>query len=516
MNKYPRLTYILLPITIATILCIALISLSRWLFTIQFNLVHFHESVWEFGLPFTVAIIALIILRKRFHIIKYSERFRGRLLLNFIAAGAIGIPAIFSQCYFTTATGKLKAVTTVEEIVANENVRYYTIDQFSIDTFYYSYNVDIRTSGKHNQTLSFTTYYCFAFSSEKFQYENAKCWYTIKFSKNVSNNLEDNEKETAYEQFKAECDSNIKYHNFHELAYFERVPDSDDKDFYIESIKDLTKKSGEDVILLRPVNEDFNERNGNKMEGIFISYALGILVLVLIISFGKYDKNEHAAQVNNGSFEEDDLDSMLKYLIPEGDHFITSIIIALNLLIFLIMCFSGIDLMSPNGIELFNWGGNQREAVMNGEWWRLLTSVFVHGGLMHIANNIAGLVLAAIFVEPALGRRNYIILYVLSGLCASVASIWWTDHISLGASGAIFGLYGCMAGLLITGLVKTTVKTYIIFLVAGYAGLNLVIGFFMPGVGNAAHIGGLISGALIGLILCWSDKKMRGRLSEID
>ena len=120
---------------------------------------------------------------------------------------------------------------------------------------------------------------------------------------------------------------------------------------------------------------------------------------------------------------------------------------------------------------------------------------------MHLLLNIYGLVLAALFVEPRLGRKNYSILYILSGLCGSLASIcWYPNTVSAGASGAIFGLYGAILGLLLINAFPKDGEKGILVMIGVYVLLNLVWGL-TGGIDNAAHIGGLLTGAILGIIL---------------
>ena len=179
------------------------------------------------------------------------------------------------------------------------------------------------------------------------------------------------------------------------------------------------------------------------------------------------------------------------------------------------MVFSGIDIISPNGKELLEWGANRRAETTNGNWWRLLTSMFLHGGIMHLLLNIYGLVLVALFLEPKLGRKNYTILYILSGVCGSLASIWWYPNtVSAGASGAIFGLYGAILGLLLTNAFPKDGKKGILIMIGVYVLINLVWGL-TGGIDNAAHIGGLLSGAILGIILYkLSDNKTENNESK--
>lgn len=270
----------------------------------------------------------------------------------------------------------------------------------------------------------------------------------------------------------------------------------------MKAIEARTKQSAdESYIVLEPIQESYDKRNGNKLAWIFGSFAIGFSVLLLALIFPGYSEIERQRFLQGKKPKQDDLVDMMNYLVPKGEHFITSIIIDLNLLVFLLMVFSGIDIISPNGKELLEWGANRRTETAGGEWWRLLTSMFLHGGIMHLLLNIYGLVLAALFVEPRLGRKNYSILYILSGLCGSLASIcWYPNTVSAGASGAIFGLYGAILGLLLTNAFPKDGKKGILVMIGVYVLLNLVWGL-TGGIDNAAHIGGLLTGAILGIIL---------------
>ncbi|MBK8141395.1 MAG: rhomboid family intramembrane serine protease [Chitinophagaceae bacterium] len=192
---------------------------------------------------------------------------------------------------------------------------------------------------------------------------------------------------------------------------------------------------------------------------------------------------------------------MFDLLIPKEGFFITPIIMNLNILIYLIMVIAGLGVVSFKGIDLLHWGANYRPYTTNGQWWRLLTSIFLHGGLMHIIANMVGLLFVGIFLEPLLGRKKYLTVYLLTGILASVTSLWWhTAKVSIGASGAIFGLYGLfLAFMLLKVFPKEFSKAFLASTLI-FVGYNLLMGL-AGGIDNAAHIGGVISGFIIGLIL---------------
>ena len=192
----------------------------------------------------------------------------------------------------------------------------------------------------------------------------------------------------------------------------------------------------------------------------------------------------------------------LSFFLPREGFYITPIIMDLNILIFIIMVFSGLGFISFKPVDLLTWGANFKPLTTNGEWWRMLTSTFLHGGLMHLLANMYGLLFVGIFLEPLLGKAKYAIIYLTTGIFASMASLYFHEpSVSIGASGAIFGLYGVFLALLLTKVFpkdfsKTFLTSTLIFI-----GYNLLMGFAGAGIDNAAHIGGLVSGFIVGLIL---------------
>jgi len=501
-----KLKHILPTFFIIALSTIIGLLLFRWIFAIQFDIIDIKEEVWCLWLPMGLPWIPILIwLRPRFRILTFKkDNDNGRFFFQFISAGTIIVFLIVSQNYLTTATGKLQKLSTIRDIEKVEKSRYYTLTNFSVANYYGGSYTDFRQSGKHNQYLDFHIFFATPILKLTSERINAipKYWYGVNFNEQISNKISNEEKERKYEQFYNECIEKMNKYDFHSLDHFERTPTSDDRNNYLKAIESRIKQTaGDDFVVLEPIQEKFEDRNGNKFAWIFGSFGIGLGVLLFALIWPGYSEIERNRFLTGKKPKQDDLVDMLNYLVPKGDHFATSIILDLNILVYILMVFSGIHILSPNGIELLQWGANRRLETTDGEWWRLLTSMFLHGGIMHLILNISGLVIAAIFVEPLLGRKNYFILYILSGICGSVASIWWYPNtISVGASGAIFGLYGAILGLLLTNAFPEGGKKGILMMIGIYVGINLLWGL-TGGIDNAAHIGGLLSGALIGLVL---------------
>ncbi|MBS3914591.1 MAG: rhomboid family intramembrane serine protease [Bacteroidetes bacterium] len=174
----------------------------------------------------------------------------------------------------------------------------------------------------------------------------------------------------------------------------------------------------------------------------------------------------------------------------------------LNLIVFVAMVIGGFGFFEMDGEKLLKWGGNYTFGIFQGEYWRLLTNVFMHGGIMHLVLNLFGLLIGGLVAENLMGKRRFLIAYLLCGIFASALSFYMHDEIlSVGASGAIFGCFGIVLGLASTKLLKKDERTNLLIYFGVFVGLNLLNGVKSE-IDNWAHIGGLICGWFGGFI--WS------------
>ena len=187
------------------------------------------------------------------------------------------------------------------------------------------------------------------------------------------------------------------------------------------------------------------------------------------------------------------------------DIFIARILVGMNVVIFLAMILSGVPLLSPTVDNMIHWGADfGPRTIAGGEWWRLLMSMFLHVGIVHLAFNMFVLWQIGPFVERLLGNLGFLIVYFVSGVAAAFVSLVWRPYlVSAGASGAIFGLYGALLGFLSmrrdsipSEVLSPLTKNALIFL-----GYNAVYGFMRSGTDVAAHLGGLAAGFVCGLCL---------------
>ena len=170
---------------------------------------------------------------------------------------------------------------------------------------------------------------------------------------------------------------------------------------------------------------------------------------------------------------------------------VTYTLIFINILVFMAMYLFGNG--SEDSLTLLTFGANYRPLILEfNQYYRLITSSFLHIGILHLLFNMYALYIIGAQIENFYGKFKYLIIYLGSAIFGSLLSICFHDGISAGASGAIFGLLGAMLyfGYHYRLYLGNVLQSQIIPIII----LNLFLGFITPGIDNACHVGGLISG----------------------
>jgi len=190
---------------------------------------------------------------------------------------------------------------------------------------------------------------------------------------------------------------------------------------------------------------------------------------------------------------------------------LTQILFGANVAVFLAMALASGNILEISGQVSVHYGANFGPYTLSGEWWRLVTYMFLHGGIMHIAFNMWCLWDLGALCESLYGRWTFLCIYLITGIAGGLASVAWNPGVlSVGASGAIFGLAGALAASFYLGefslpriAISGTLRSLAFFI-----GFNVLLGFGFNifagssgGIDNACHIGGLVSGAALGAVI---------------
>jgi membrane associated rhomboid family serine protease/Flp pilus assembly protein TadD len=226
------------------------------------------------------------------------------------------------------------------------------------------------------------------------------------------------------------------------------------------------------------------------------------------LTFGKkvcqWCKQHEAAQRGE---ENDDVRQpvmAVPWVRRESSISLTQVLLGANVMVFIAMVLASGPSLDFNGEVMVHFGANFGPLTLSGQWWRLLTYMFLHGGLMHIAFNMWCLWDLGALCESLYGRWTYAAIYFITGIAGGLASVGWNPGVlTVGASGAIFGLAGALISSFYLGefsvprvAIQGTLRSLLFFV-----GFNVLFGSFVPGIDNACHAGGLVSGLIVGALI---------------
>ena len=510
-NLKEKFKLIYLPYLVIAICFVVFYTLLNWVVFIKTDFITLKEEIINLWLPFILPWIPILIwLRPRIKLLSFKNE-NASFGYQFLASMAIAFPTIVAQEYLTTATGRLTQLESISLYEKKEATKYYSLNKYFIDKENVGILNTATVSGKHNEYLNLLVYVALPILNTPADTVIGECSYFLgkKYSKSISNRLSGQEKEEHFKSFQIQCQAEFDTTNFQKFVYLEKIGRSDDRDEFDKALKKSNYVRYNDPVVFAGQLESFDKRNGGKLGWIFKAFGIGALVLFIFLLFPKFNEARLKKFKKGIKTKDTDLKEMLELLVPKESFFITPIIMNLNILVYIIMVAAGLGFVSFKGIDLLNWGANFRPYTANGQWWRLLTNIFLHGGLVHIIANMVGLLFVGIFLEPLLGRTKYLMIYLVTGIMASATSLWWhTATVSVGASGAIFGLYGVFLALMVLKVFPKDFSKAFLVSTLIFVGFNLLMGL-AGGIDNAAHIGGLLSGFVIGLLLTPSLKNQQ-------
>lgn len=193
------------------------------------------------------------------------------------------------------------------------------------------------------------------------------------------------------------------------------------------------------------------------------------------------------------------------YNVPKPKTPVTTALILINLAVFCAMLIAGHS-MSVSGEQPLHWGADWGPLTLHFQWWRVLTSTFVHFSKCHIVDNLLLLWILGRRAERVFGKWQFLALYVITGVAASIVTLAVIpETVSCGASGGIFGLFGALLIAWYFGRFSLSLGAkWGLGIVALLMGCSLYAGFTDPEVANSAHVAGFVSGLILGeLLVSW-------------
>ena len=530
---YLKLKHIFLPLLIYSIITILLYVGLRWLLDIRLAMLPIQQEVWDKIIPMLLTLGILFIgMRPRLQLINFKMLDEGGKWIFYLSLflALIG-PITLSQSYLTKVAYPLIHVAQVDDIHNHPKQKFFQIEQFNPQDSPVALHVTSKLTGKYNDNLRIYLYLATPLSLSD------NIWLGKRHPLDIDNTLDAEQKEQQVKQF---IDDTVLHYKPTEMTpptYFEKLDASADKEGYLHAVWDQSKQgppsaattyqtatdsgsyndsnnnnadnSSQSLIILEARFDDLSLAAKDDLQRIIRYFIIGMTVYWLLIVIATFDKAALDKFQSKAAID-DSVTDLLALLDLKGKMPATALLLIATIIVFMVAVLMGMDLMHPTADQLFKVGGLNRQALVDGQYWRLLSSVMIHGGLVHLVMNLFWLTLVGFILEPVMKGWRFLITFALCGLAASMAnSVFYDVAISVGASGAIFGLFAVALVLLLGKIYVDEDRLYYGFIISGFLGVSAMTWLLglTNNIGHVAHITGFLVGLLLGLILVMSQRQ---------
>ena len=469
-NILEKFRYIFLPSLLLIIGFITVYSFFHWYFILEKEWISLDEEILTVFLPsFLLVILLIFSLASRFKLLKIrdSEIWYSMIIFFFIVILNGNIQNLIRRNH-----ASLIKVADVSEIDNIEKIKYYEIEDFDIESGISSVFVDYKNgdddftvnvyiitpilSKTNDLKTDFRDYWLErtetldillenlsseerkAFFSEE-RFKNIKYWYGSRFHKSLDYGNDYNEKNIEY--FVRESLKEHKELNFHDVEYFEILDNSYHSRNFQKSLNKL-EDLPQDSKVLYAIQDKFEDRTSENKSWIFWMSTVGILIWLIMILFPPFDKRA-LVRLKKGVKTRDDSFDFKKIVLPNREIIVTQFFLWTSIIFYLFLITKNIHPIYPNAGELIPFGTNYSPLVRSGEYWRLVTSLFINPGFEFFIHMVVFLGLIGIGIEKHIGHLKLLFIFLFTGVMGNIGICYWSiDGHSVGLIGAMFGFGG--------------------------------------------------------------------------
>lgn len=509
-----KVRHVYLPFLIVAVGFVLTYSLVAWALVYSTRLIPLDEELAIFWLPFGLAWApGLLWVWPRLGALELDAR-NGRMreLYLCVAVGTMIAPTVIGQLYLSKASAEISHLGEASELPRASLTKYYRVDRPCLRREGHQLERSADLIGRRRETLRFTISVAVPFCGFSGTGASAAppAWLGITFSKTMQAFRPDDEKERTGRAFAQESEERFAAMDLADFTYLELIGPGAKRRGFEAALQKLDPVVREHV-LLEPHHEAFEARTGKTGGWAVGSFGLGAVLWLIMLAI----PGVHPAKLRQLADGTQATRARGKrwraFFVPSRANFGTLVLAYLNVGVFVVMVFAGLGVVGFQLDDLVRWGACSRPLVHGPGVLRLVTSQFVHGGLMHILGNLYGLSFAGLMLESIIGGRGLLLAYLFAGVIGGLASI--AVHpaaVTVGASGSIFGLFGVLFGLLLAKDARLEpFRNFLLVNAAIYVGLNLLLGAITPGVDAAAHVAGLLAGFALSPVLRFRKAALR-------
>ena len=499
MNLEQRFRFFILPFVLVVICGIALLGSILTVFEIRQGMELLSEESWEIWAPLTFASVTwFLFLRRRINILHLDTKyFEGQWPTHMLIILAIVVPIGMSSALIRNLFSQQAEISSIQEIDPTKKFRWYCIDHLSIETEIVAGDQFSEVSGKHSDKLHYTAYFLSPLSSKLD--DGIIVWIGKSYTTTMSNGENDDYKNRAWEAHWTASQNTFRSEILAETGCLKPIPAGEDRNRFLKGIQRNPFYKNKKHLIFERTQEKLTGNLASMQRTFLIGSSISLFVVSLIFLLVKVQPRKLKEYLKNPSViaknEKEGVDVILLRTPLKALPIITGI----NLIMFFVMMWTTSSFAHFDSSDLYDMGGLTKEFFREGEYWRIISSIFLHSGFLHVMNNMIMFILFAMIMEPVLGTVKFTMLYFISGILAGVISVFTNDAVNIGASGAIFGLVGwALAQRLIYKNHDFSQALFMIGIIFGL--VSLVFGFIMPNVNNFAHLIGLITGAIFSVV----------------
>lgn len=367
------------------------------------------------------------------------------------------------------------------------------IQSLNIDTARRGQKIDVRTIGKrHSTDIEFAIYYVFPIT------DTQNAYYGIRYSQQHPYSFTPDRKlDRWFNEFLEMSERRIQHVCWEDVKCVNRLKPSRRLTAYRAAIQEMTTgtRPASETMVYEGVDIDKTATWGRDICIILLILTSGAVFIFLCL-LGKHTSRKTLTE-NAREAHQDRLQMQNLLFAPRMLHISLPPIIMT--LYFIIMALSGVSIAGDNTENMIQWGaGSYDLIVIQGQWWRLLTNIFIHNGIMHLLENIISYGLVAYLLNCFISSKQFTLLFFGSALAAALCCTYLASYTFVGASGGVMGLVGAI-GVFAFAPPKQhkSQKTFIVFF-AFFVGINLLMSL-QNSISMTAHVSGLIAGGIIAL-----------------
>lgn len=488
--------------------------LRYWL-DVRWSLLPVDQNALNYFIPLLLSLVGyLLIMRRRLHVLRFNDD-KLRLFYQIVFCALLMWPACTLQRYISLAAYPLELVTGSQEISAladsRRDIKFVALTDCNghcgVDHEQLASYASVKRTSEHSQVLMMRLYFAAPLISADVYHG---LWYGYLYQQALNAQLSDADKNHQLNRFWQQSRVDFGQHQLAQASYFEllrvAVGEQNNIEGYSKALRNHPLPQTADIaVILVPHYDKFSDRGDDALQELLTGYLGGALTVLLMLLVPRVSLSGSGQLLSTETHYRTPgdklLDDLLRQFDPRGPRPATALLLNLNIGVFILCILWGIDPAWASVEELTQLGAVRRDLVLEGEMWRLITAVLIHGSASHLLINLMILAFAGYLLEPVAGGKPMLLVYFCSGVTGSMASIWAYEGItSVGASGAVFGMIGSLLVFAYRREVPESKRLPVLFL----TGVVLTSAALMGSsthTDNAAHLGGLLSGSLITLLM---------------